>query len=224
MDLGYGSIINRCMQPIEKRYRNMAELQSAIRERPHRRNRLLMAVFAIGIAIFIGIILKPTTHRQQSSPLSTIQKDTMRNVYAQRDIEYQEKPAESQQTVPVSHDNVLKESSNSEQKQQVKQDQIDETIENGKRAVDEAQLKIQPYIDKVTKWDHMNKICLYHRLNAFGNKGLREYCEKQRGTFDANDMIVIEQSLNEYRLMKEKEWNRKISTLFEQHQQESAKP
>ena len=224
MDLGYGYIINRCMQPIEKRYRNIAELQSAIRERPHRRNRLLMAVFAIGIAIFIGTTLIQTTHHQQPSSLPAMQQDTMQNVYRQRDIAYQEKPAESQQTVPVSHNKVSNESSNSEQKQQVRQSQIDETIENGKRAVDEAQLKIQPYIDKVTKWDYTNKICLYHWLNAFGEKGVREYCEKQRGKFDTNDMIMIEQSLNEYRLMKEKEWNRKISTLFEQHQQESAKP
>ena len=52
MDLGYGSIITRCLKPIESRYQNISELTDAIR----RRERSKTGLFWAGLALLFAVL------------------------------------------------------------------------------------------------------------------------------------------------------------------------
>ena len=62
MDLGYGSIITRCLKPIESRYQNISELTDAIRS--HERSKA--GLFWVGLALLFAV-LTFLTYNQLSS-------------------------------------------------------------------------------------------------------------------------------------------------------------
>ena len=56
MRLGYGCIVKKCLLPLEKRYRNVAELQGAMRAQDRWRARMAVAAVALCVILLAGLV------------------------------------------------------------------------------------------------------------------------------------------------------------------------
>ena len=65
MDLGYGSIITRCLKPIESRYQNISELTDAIRS--HERSKA--GLFWVGLALLFIVAFLMYNHLPSAKPV-----------------------------------------------------------------------------------------------------------------------------------------------------------
>ena len=206
MNPGYGSIIKRCVAPIDSRYRNVAELKDAVKR--HERWKGLMvwgflSLTVIALAIIVGVqTVRVRTLSQQAINSQNEQREIQTTVSSLND---------SLAQVVASHHSLQQR----QQEVEVERQRIEKAIADGERVIERALLAagVTQHLDTLSS-------LLYIRMDVFnkmndGGKACNDYLKAIGARFSESEMAEITNALTVYNGNRIKEMINRYTKLKE---------
>lgn len=189
LGLGFRHIIRRCLKPIDRRYPNVPELQSAIRQRDKIATKLAWGAFVVLAAVTAYLVLN------QSFRVSELSQQVNSNNQNQIGInETVSLLNDSLERVTAAHRELLQK----QQAQEAERKRVDDAIKYGKLVIDNA-LKaagIVQHLDTLKSFDNLN-MEIFRRIHE-GSAAYNRYLTKISGDFSENEMAEITNALVVY--------------------------
>ena len=191
MNLGYGfkHIIQRCLKPIELRYRNVSELLDAIRNRD--KNKTRFAWVAI-VLLVVGTVFIVIT---QSLRINELRQQLSSNKQQQMGVHDTVSSLNARlERVSAAHMELLQK----QQAQEAERMRIDNAIANGKKVIDNAikSTGVMHHLDTLKSLVNLN-IELFNRIHE-SSAAYNRYLMEIRGKFSENEMAEITNALVVY--------------------------
>ena len=189
MNLGYGSIIKRCIAPIDSRYRNVAELQEAVKRHERRKGLMVwgfLSLAVIALAVIVGVqTIRVRTLSQQVSNSQNEQREIQTTVSSLND---------SLAQVVASHHSL-------QQKQQAveaERQRIETAIADGERVINRALLAagVKQHLDTLSSLQYL-RMDVFNRMND-GGKACNDYLKAIGARFSESEMAEITNALTVY--------------------------
>jgi hypothetical protein len=206
MNLGYGSIIKRCVAPIDSRYRNVAELKDAVKR--HERWKGLMvwgflSLTVIALAIIVGVqTVRVRTLSQQAINSQNEQREIQTTVSSLND---------SLAQVVASHHSLQQRQQTVEAERQ----RIEKAIADGERVIDRALLAagVKQHLDTLSSLQYL-RMDVFNRMND-GGKAYNDYLKAIGARFSESEMAEITNALTVYNGNRIKEMINRYTKLKE---------
>nr|MCR4603182.1 serine/threonine protein kinase [Prevotella sp.] len=209
LGVGYRHIINKCLQPIERRYKNSTELQNAILAIDGYKKKtfaaLLFALIAV-LLLMIGMQMRKVTAQEELiAQLSSSQ--------GQDQSIMQQRMAQLYDTIErLREDNIsMREKENAAKTKRVL---IANAIGKGKAVIDNkvAQEHLDQHFDTLSNIAYLRPD--YTDVALAINKAVEDYMAQVKADFSASEIIEISTSLDQHYASKIKMWNKKIESLI----------
>lgn len=210
MDLGrrYLPIINRCMQPIDRRYPNVQELLNDMRSvegRPKKAFILMGVLMAVVLLLLVGWQMWRT--REQEERLLE-----MNATYRQEQNAQQQQMEQMIDSIAElkAYNHQIKER---EETAEAKQMRVKNAIEKGIVVIDKAmrQTNIDQHLDTLSNllyiWSDFTK-----RSRA-GNQATETYLQQIRSSFDDNERAQIAEAMNQHCATIIRKWQNRITII-----------
>ena len=191
MNLGYGfkHIIQRCLKPIELRYRNVSELLDAIRNRD--KNKTRFAWVAI-VLLVVGTVFIVIT---QSLRINELRQQLSSNKQQQMGVHDTVSSLNARlERVSAAHMELLQK----QQAQEAERMRVNNAIANGKKVIDNAikSTGVMHHLDTLKSLVNLN-IELFNRIHE-SSAAYNRYLMEIRGNFSENEMAEITNALVVY--------------------------
>lgn len=206
MNLGYGSIIKRCLSPIDSRYQNVAELKDAVKKH-ERRNVLLAWSFLLLVVFALAIIVGAQTVR-----VKTLSQQVSKSHQEQREIQSTVSSLnDSLSQVAVSHQALQQK----QQAEEAKRQRVEKAIADGERVVDRAlrAAGVKQHLDTLSSIVYL-KMDVFNRMND-GSKACNDYLKGLGTRFSESEKAEITNALVVYDGNKIKEIMNRYTKLME---------
>lgn len=203
MRLGYGRIVKKCLLPLEKRYRNVAELQGAMRAQDRWRVRMAVAAVALCVILLAGLVgiqtmrlrdfaSQATENRTEQERLNatvtllTDSLDRMSVLHHQLANEQEQLKGEQEQ---------LK----GEQEQQLlKRQRVEEAVSKGKAEIDRVikDLGLKQHFDTLSNFVYLDDELLTDLTNAYEIS--KAFVERIEPDYTERELSEISNRLTDY--------------------------
>lgn len=196
MGIGYTSIINRCKLPINKRYQNIAELESAFSKKAFHKNLYILLVVTIGLVVMAGILGIIVFNQNPASQA----------------IENDKAFVDKQK-----NDNSLSESLDTLSSMKK---QVSIAIDNGKAFVDKRMddTGISEFLDTLSSMVYYNPL-FFERLND-GMTAIDDYTKQIKSDFTEEELTRIREALISHQNVRQKAWVDKFNIMKEAYDKE----
>ena len=191
MNLGYGfkHIIQRCLKPIELRYRNVSELLDAIRNRDKNKTRFAWVTIVLLVVGTVFIVIT------QSLRINELRQQLSSNKQQQMGVHDTVSSLNARlERVSAAHMELLQK----QQAQEAERMRIDNAIANGKKVIDNAikSTGVMHHLDTLKSLVNLN-IELFNRIHE-SSAAYNRYLMEIRGNFSENEMAEITNALVVY--------------------------
>ena len=206
MALGYGSIINRCQLPIERRYQNIPELIQAIKRRNRLINRSAWFITALVILLLAIIVYTQTVRVRELSQQVTGNQQEQLGIQASV-ISL----TDSLERVNTAYQELLQQ----QQEQVTKRKRIEDAITHGKAVIDKAlrTAGIKQHLDTLRNFTYL-RMDIFSRIHD-GSNAYNKYLKTIRSDFTEDEMAEITNALAIYDGNKSKELVARYTKLKE---------
>ncbi|MCH5306754.1 MAG: serine/threonine protein kinase [Prevotella sp.] len=202
MNLGYGHIVKKCLLPLEKRYKNVAELLNAKQAREKRRTLLMTTGIAFCILLLVGLV----------------GTQTMRlHGFASQTTKIHKEQARLESTITMLNDSINqmaitnRQLADEQERQNMKRQRVETAIEKGKARIDKAVRRtgLEQHFDTLSSLAYLDRK-LSLRMMQEMNKTYESYVEQiKAGGYTETDIDEIANSLAFYQT----KWNERYHQL-----------
>ena len=170
MQLGYGRIVKKCLLSLERRYQNVAALQTAILAHDRRRTRnasIAIVLFVLLLAGLVGVQTMRLHNFDAQAAGNRAEQEQLKNTVSLL--------SDSLARVSARHRQLADE----QEQQRMKRQRVEDAVSRGKEAIDKSIKRsgIKQYLDTLSSYAYIDKAAY---LSMSGNmfKGLMPYLEQ----------------------------------------------